>query len=209
MRIPRIYTSQELQEGALLRLSSEPAHHLHRVLRLQPGADILAFNGDGREFHATISAADQSGLWLQVYAGSEPAAPPKLSLSLLQGIAKGERMDLALQKAVEIAACEQSGRTRIPELSVALSFAHLCEAPPRHLKLVLHPGGAQTLNQLSPERQVALLTGPEGGLSEGELARAEAAGFLPVRLGPRVLRTETAPLAAISALQALWGDFRD
>ena len=243
MRVTRIYTSQALKEGALIRLAADAGHHVRRVLRLKAGAALVVFNGDGRDFHATVASLEQPEVWLQVASATETEPPPKLNLTLFQGIGKSERMDLALQKAVElgveslvplfcertvvrlsgprlgrrmehwrrvvIAACEQSGRSRVPELAPHLQLERLCKNPPPGLKLVLRPGGASTLSQLAPQRRISILTGPEGGLSAAELAAVEAAGFLSVRLGPRVLRTETAPLAAISALQALWGDFRD
>jgi 16S rRNA (uracil1498-N3)-methyltransferase len=76
--------------------------------------------------------------------------------------------------------------------------------------LLLDPAAAQALPALpAPESAVTLLVGPEGGLSPRERDRARAQGFTGVRLGPRILRTETAPLAAIAIIQALWGDFRD
>ncbi len=110
---------------------------------------------------------------------------------------------------VVISACEQSGRCRVPrlddprELSTALE-----EALPGHALLLDHRS-EQTLTDLSrPERSVTVLIGPEGGLAPEEREQARNRGFLGVRLGPRVLRTETAPLAAITAIQTLWGDFR-
>jgi 16S rRNA (uracil1498-N3)-methyltransferase len=77
------------------------------------------------------------------------------------------------------------------------------------VRLVLDAGATASLTDLAlSAARVSLLVGPEGGLSERELRSATAAGFVPLRLGPRILRTETAPLAAIAAMQALWGDFR-
>jgi len=108
------------------------------------------------------------------------------------------------------AACEQSGRNRVPVIEPVRGLADwLTEvADEPGLKLVLHHRTEQSLAGLPPpEGPVTLLIGPEGGLSEGEIEAALACGFQPLRLGPRVLRTETAALAAMSVLQWLWGDF--
>jgi 16S rRNA (uracil1498-N3)-methyltransferase len=121
----------------------------------------------------------------------------------------GERAEkrLAHWRGVVIAACEQCGRNRIPEVGKITDISdYLDQAGSGELRLLLAPEAAKTLRQLPPPREAALLVGPEGGLTAQEREDAERAGFLPVRFGPRVLRTETAPLAAIAAMQALWGD---
>jgi len=108
---------------------------------------------------------------------------------------------------VVIAACEQCGRNHVPEVTSITDFAaFLSGAASDGLRLLLAPGSDRDLKQLEPTREVTLLVGPEGGLAPEERERAETSGFVPVRFGPRVLRTETAPLAAIAAMQVLWGD---
>lgn len=123
---------------------------------------------------------------------------------------KGERSAkrLAHWRQIAIAACEQSGRNRVPEIHPPKSFSSTLDLP-AELRLVLAPGAEQSLAGL-PETpsSLCLLIGPEGGLAAAEIAAAEAAGFLAVGLGPRVLRTETAPLAALAICQARWGDLR-
>ncbi len=121
---------------------------------------------------------------------------------------RAERRQGHWQRVVE-AACEQSGRNRIPRVDPVQPMRDwLVDLPAGGLKLILSPQGQAALNQLEPPAgPVILLVGPEGGFGEGEEAAAAAAGFLPLRLGPRVLRTETAALALLSALQARWGDF--
>jgi len=113
-------------------------------------------------------------------------------------------------RRVLIGACEQSGRRRIPTLEPAQAFfVQLARLPRCSLNLVLQPDGENTLGDLQPRgTEVGLLVGPEGGLEPGELRQATDAGLQPVRLGPRMLRTETAALAALAAMQALWGDYR-
>ena len=121
----------------------------------------------------------------------------------------GQRADrrVAHWRNVVIAACEQCGRNRVPEVTAISNFHEFLAttAGPR-LRLLLTPDATQELKALTPAATVTLLVGPEGGLSSDERRSAEGSGFIPVRFGPRVLRTETAPLAAIAAMQALWGD---
>jgi len=108
---------------------------------------------------------------------------------------------------VVIAACEQCGRNHIPEVAAIIGFdGFLGQAAADGLRLLLAPNADRGLKQLEPHGKVTLLVGPEGGLAPEERQRAERRGFIPVRFGPRVLRTETAPLAAIAAMQAMWGD---
>jgi len=108
---------------------------------------------------------------------------------------------------VVIAACEQCGRNHVPEVAAIIDFdGFLGQAAADGLRLLLAPDADRDLKRLEPPGKVTLLVGPEGGLAPEERQRAERRGFVAVRFGPRVLRTETAPLAAIAAMQALWGD---
>lgn len=122
----------------------------------------------------------------------------------------GERADkrVAHWQQVAVAACEQCGRNRIPALRALQPVTHWLAAHRDALNYVLAPGGAASFGEeAAPQGTVHLLVGPEGGWSDAEMAAFDAAGCRRVRLGPRVLRTETAGLAAIAALQARWGDF--
>jgi 16S rRNA (uracil1498-N3)-methyltransferase len=108
---------------------------------------------------------------------------------------------------VVIAACEQCGRNRIPEVAAMTDISIFLEqASSDGRRLLLAPDARQDLKALAPSDHVTLLVGPEGGLAPHERQRAENTGFVPVRFGPRILRTETAPIAAIAAMQAFWGD---
>ncbi len=108
---------------------------------------------------------------------------------------------------VAIAACEQSGRNRIPEVHAALAWVDwLARLPEGGARILLAPDAEQSLRSLARPDSVLLLVGPEGGLAPEERRDAARYGFHPVRFGPRVLRTETAPIAALAALAALWGD---
>jgi 16S rRNA (uracil1498-N3)-methyltransferase len=122
----------------------------------------------------------------------------------------GERAGKRLQhwQHVVIAACEQCGRNRVPAVApVQKLFAYLAAADRNKRLLLLSPDAATPLKQAPRSAAVVLLVGAEGGLAPAEYQAAAASGFEPVSLGPRILRTETAPVAAIAALQTLWGDF--
>lgn len=242
MREHRLYTEQPLRVGKDLELEPRPAKHAAQVLRLNAGDLLTLFNGDGRDYSAEIQACTRRQVRLRVLGVGEPESPPPLGISLALGISRGERMDLALQKAVElgvgaiqplfssrtlvrlnddrlakraqhwrgvvIAACEQSKRRRLPRLSPAVPL-RLWLDQQHSGGILLHHEAHRAITELpQPQEQLTLLIGPEGGLSGDERECAQAQGFIPVRLGPRVLRTETAPLAAIAAIQTLWGDFK-
>ena len=112
-------------------------------------------------------------------------------------------------QGVAAAACEQCGRNQVPVVAPLEKLEHWLARPARPgLRLLLAPDAEFSLDDLPPQKDVQLLIGAEGGLDPQEVVAAKQAGFQAVRLGPRVLRTETAGLAALAALQALWGDFR-
>lgn len=242
MREHRLYTEQPLQIGERIDLEPRPAKHAAQALRLSAGDALTLFNGDGRDYQAEIGDSRRSLVRAHILSRGEPEPAPALTTTLAIGISRGERMDIALQKAVELgvnsiqplftvrtqvrlqgerltkriehwrgvvmAACEQSGRRRLPDLQPALRLNDwLPEAP--HNGILLHHAAARPITALrAPAEQIGLLIGPEGGLTADERVAAERQGLTPVRLGPRVLRTETAPLAALAVIQALWGDFR-
>jgi 16S rRNA (uracil1498-N3)-methyltransferase len=121
---------------------------------------------------------------------------------------KDERADKRLQhwRQVAISACEQCGRSRVPVIHPPLLLADWLKQAEADLKLVLHPVAEPLVSHAKPG-SLAFLIGPEGGLTDGEVERAQGAGFHSARLGPRVLRTETAPVVALAVAQQLWGDF--
>lgn len=121
----------------------------------------------------------------------------------------GERRERRMQhwQSIVISACEQCGRNVVPKLDTPREYGAWLNEVPDGLKLVLHQDGEKSLSQLPPPSgPITLLVGPEGGLSDAEVAHAQAVGFTVLRLGPRILRTETAGVAALAALQAKWGD---
>jgi len=149
-----------------------------------------------------------------VQKATELGAAEVQPVQTLRSVAKlsGERAEKRTEhwRSVVISACEQCGRNTLPqahvpqELSAWLAQMRGAECA----KFILHPEGAVSLQQQPrPQSRVTLLIGPEGGFTADELLMAQQAGFIPILLGPRVLRTETAALAGIAALQTLWGDF--
>ncbi|KOR30968.1 hypothetical protein TI04_03260 [Achromatium sp. WMS2] len=234
----RIYTDQYLHSGSCLVLSDELKHRLQVVLRSSPGTLLYLFNGDGKEYTGTLTAAGT--VELSDVCRVEPL--PKLRVHLVLSASKGERLDFSIQKSVElgvtslsllesersmvkipkdriarrmdhwqriiIAACEQCGRCYMPTISKPLNLEETLATAVVDYRVILSPQGNTALKHLkAPAGELMLLVGPEGGFSVAELNLAQNAGFIPVCLGPRVLRTETAPLAALAAIQALWGDF--
>ena len=241
-REPRVHWPPGVLPGADTVREGGPARHLAQVLRLGPGAAFRLCDGAGREWRMRERSAGADTVVAVAEEPVEPVPESPLELVLLQGICRGERMDLVIQKAVELgvsriqpvetartvvrlsgrraerrldhwrqvaaSACEQCGRATLPELGAPVPlYAALAAAGDGLAGLFLDPGGETTLAGLErPRRGFRLLVGPEGGLDGKERARVAKAGYAGLRLGPRVLRTETAALVALSALQAAWGD---
>jgi 16S rRNA (uracil1498-N3)-methyltransferase len=242
MRIPRIYISNHLKAGSTIELDDRAFQHTVKVLRLREDSEIILFNGSGGEYSATLTKVTKKQAVAEVNDFFEKESESPLSIHLALGISKGERMDFAIQKSVElgvteitplytercvvnldakreakrldhwqgiiISACEQSGRNTVPQLhkpvDIRKSFSGL---PETDIKLTLSPYAKQSLKELkTPGNGVLIMIGPEGGLSEQEVELAVKHNFSAMRMGPRILRTETAAITAISAIQTLWGD---
>ena len=161
------------------------------------------------ELAACVASGDRMDLTVQ--KSTELGVSRIVPIASERSIVKlsGQRADrrVAHWRDVAIAACEQCGRNRVPEVTPVTDFQALLSGTTlQQLRLLLTPDAAQELRALAPTAAVTLLVGPEGGLTMDERRSAEKSGFVPVRFGPRVLRTETAPLAVIAAMQAMWGD---
>lgn len=241
MRIPRIFTEQNLLSGEQIQLEESASHHLSKVLRMQPGRELILFNGAGGEFAATIHDLTKKHVIVSVAEHMVDNRESPLELELAIGISRGERFEWVLQKATElgvskitplitertevkvsgerqekmhdrwqqilISACEQCQRNLLPHLSPAIQISDWLPKVNSDLRFVLHHRDSKRLPADQQPESVTLLIGPEGGLSEREIAHALEQDFNALTLGPRVLRTETAPVAAISLVQYLWGDF--
>ena len=244
MRITRCPVDQPLSVGQLLDLPEEAANHLVRVMRLQAGDQCVLFNGDGHDYSAELVQVGKRTAQVRIDTATRLHNESPLSITLLQGVARGEKMDLILQKSTELgvsaivavnsersevrlegeraakrvahwqsvvnSACGQSGRASIPRVSPPLGLAQACAAlPADSLRLCLDPRGQWTLATLPAVGSggIVIAIGPEGGWSPRDLQQLEQAGFSGLQLGPRVLRTETAALATLAALQSRLGDF--
>lgn len=249
MRDIRVHVPGPLAAGQDLELPAQAAAHVSRVLRLRAGAELTVFDGRGGEWDAVLAPASGKVVTVRVRAHHAIERESPLRVTLLQALARGEKMDWVLQKATELgvarivpvatersvvqldgeragrrlehwqgivaSACEQCGRNRLPEVLPPHSLAAACElaaTSPASVRLVLAPGATASLAAAASAAEagasdVALLIGPEGGLSETELGVAAQAGFVAVAMGPRVLRTETASIAALGVLQLVAGDF--
>jgi len=238
----RIFVDLDLSTNATVTLPEPASIYLSKVLRCRTGDTVQLFSGDGRQYDATLLASPNNQKQARVISASEVETAPALQIHLGLALSKGERMDFALQKSVElgvsqitpifsqntivrldeqrlekrgrhwesviISASEQSGRCRLPELHSAQDFSQFLSSNPSGLMLT--PDATLPLAATSqPSTKVVLVIGPEGGFSDTEKRLALIKEYKLVRLGPRILRAETAPLAAIAAIQALWGDFRD
>ena len=122
---------------------------------------------------------------------------------------QAERLQKKLRhwQQIAISACEQSGRNHIPVIHPPVQLSDWCKALDCDCKLIFEPGAKEVKLRQKQLTHVALLIGPEGGFSAQELNHASNSGFQSLSLGPRILRTETAPIAALTVLQMLWGDF--
>lgn len=240
MRISRLYLPVSFASGEQVELDEDSAHYLRTVLRLKKSADITVFNGQGGEWQGTVIEIHRKRVVISVSDWVDRSAESPLKVILGQAVSRSDRMDMAVQKAVELGvnrisplltercvvqlkgektqhkmqhwnrivqnAAEQSGRTLLPEVDQPAVLDQWV-SDQDGLKIFLDPHADQSLPELQPQTgQVTLLSGPEGGFTDQERQIAKDAGFVPIKLGKRILRTETASLTALAAVQLLWGD---
>ncbi len=237
MKHVRLYQNAPLQINQKLMLDEYASRHLAKVLRFPQGQEITLFNGDGKNYLATLVQVKKY-CEVEVHTCIQNTSESKLDITLVQGIAKGEKMDFLMQKSVElgvnkiipifseycvvrlkgeklqkrmvhwqkiiIGACEQSGRSIVPSLVSAMNFEDFIDTEFVN-GFVLHHRAKCSLLEINKVNQATIIIGPEGGLSGQEIANANAQGSQSLLLGSRVLRTETASLAAIANIQLLWG----
>lgn len=227
-----------LSEGLRVELPRELQRHIGKVLRLQPGAEIELFDGRGT-FAESVLLEDKR---VEIRTVAD-CPPPPCRLTLIQGMPKGDKLELVLQKGTELGvnrfalvemersvgrlkadrrekrierwdkiiqeAARQCRQYHMPSLDVGASLEGTLGQVEAECKLVLWEEGSEALATALPQTPpagVAVVVGPEGGISRVEVEVAEKHGFRPVGLGPRILRTETAGLAIMSILQYLYGD---
>ncbi|HKJ05633.1 MAG TPA: 16S rRNA (uracil(1498)-N(3))-methyltransferase [Geopsychrobacteraceae bacterium] len=230
------------QPATTVELSPELLKHIRNVLRLNVGEDIELLDGSGTIARCRLNAlSTKSGTALVLSTRVAPSPP--LIIELIQGTAKGVKLDMVLQKGTELGAsrfilsatersigrlkeerltaklerwkkitqeaARQCQQTHLPTISATSSLTEAINNCHGQLKLMLWEEETQPLSLVLPDtppKAISVLVGPEGGLTSAEANVAKSAGFKSVRLGPRILRTETAGLAIISILQYLYGD---
>jgi len=242
----RFFVQPELLRCSSATISGELFRHISTVLRLKPGVAIILADGCGHEAVASICDIGKEGITVDLqpfYAVS--ANENTLPVTLCQGLPKGEKMDLILQKATELGvsrivpfnaersvarlegdrlekrvgrwekivqeSARQSARSRVPSVGFYGNLRELLRVEEGGLKLLLWEGEKEqglreTIKNIEKPESVSIIIGPEGGLTSEEAAKAEKAGYIPVTLGSRILRTETAGLAVVAILQYVWGD---
>ncbi len=254
----RIFLPPEQLVSEDIRITGDQARHLALVLRVQPDESITVFDGHGFKYVCKIVDVHKKEITARLMGKAPYSAESPVSITLAQGIAKGEKMDLIIQKATELgvhhviplmterslvrhtgkldrwkkialSASQQSGRDKIPEITEPLEFGEFLnnlqshpltppDLPLSRGKNIWRFSGIifseeyrarnlkQVLNGFRKTTQITILVGPEGGFAKDEVIAAVQKGFIEASMGPRILRTETACIAAISMIQYELGD---
>jgi len=247
--VHRFFVSRQEIVGEQAFIRGDELLHLVRVLRLGVGDPVVVFDGQGREYHGVIIALSKEQAVVRLNACLRVNRESPINVWLAQGIAKGDKMEFIIQKAVELGArgviplitqrtvvrldeekkrikeqrwqrvvveaAKQCGRALLPEVLPCTGVAAFLRSLPadRILLVPWEKGGTSLKTVFMAEQHafcrkhpVYILIGPEGGLEEEEVSMAVEAGGIPVTLGPRVLRAETAGLVAAAAIMYQWGD---
>ncbi len=227
-----------------IHLDDATRHYALNVLRLRDATAIEIFDGNGNAYRGLLRVKDKRTAMIEVGETVSSQTESSLRIELIQTLARGEKMDWIIQKAVELGAhsirpitsercnvkldekrtesrhkhwlgiisnaCEQCGRDTLPTLHKPTNLNQLTDESTISSKhrWLFHPGTDERLNQQKIENDdsISVLIGPEGGFSDAEIEMLREASFIPLNMGPRILRTETAAIASISAIQSLWGD---
>lgn len=233
----RLHVAVPLADGTDIGLPEGASRHA-QVLRLQPGAAIVLFDGSGAEWPAEVLQMGRQSVRVRIGAGRTVERELPHAITLALGMPTNERMDTVVEKATElgvaairpllcersvlrlageraqrrrehwqaiaIAACEQCGRNRVPQIEPIETLSAWLAALPRpaspNSRWLLATDAAPLVHTMPPASALIALSGPEGGLSEAEQQAARLSGFEPVSLGPRVLRADTAPIALLAHL---------
>ena len=233
--LPRLFVRTALGDGAIVTLDAGQANYLGNVMRLKEGDELLVFDGRSGEWLARVAEAGKKRMTLSVERRMRAAeeapnvwlafAPVKrtqtdwlvekateLGVARLQPVMTqrtvAERVKLERLEAIAIEAAEQCGRTMLPEIAEPVSLKQFLASNGRPLYFADENGGEPAADAFRPG-PATILTGPEGGFTDGERAAIRAAPqAVPISLGPRILRAETAALAALAAYMAVAGDWR-
>jgi 16S rRNA (uracil1498-N3)-methyltransferase len=240
MKRRRFFLDEKVSPGETILLRDPERRHILQVLRLKVGDAIELFRNDGSRYTGCIAECGKESLAVRIIEVLREDAPPLIRITLLQGIPKPAKMDLIVQKCVELGvsaiipliakrtqyrptemraarwqriaveSCKQSGRSIVPDIATPQDFNAFVPGVSGGKKLLLDPTHTgKSLKEAvrgSKGEPVWILIGPEGGLDIEESELAIGSGFLPVSLGERILRTETAAIAAAAILQYELGD---
>ena len=233
--LPRLFVRARLGEGVRVDLDPGQANYLGNVMRLGEGAELLTFDGSTGEWLARIVGAGKKRMTLSIESRTrEPEEVPDVWLAFAPvkrtqtdwlvekatelGVARlvpvktqrtiAERVKLERLESIAIEAAEQCGRTRLPAIDEPVTLGQLLKQDGRTLYFADEGGGEAAASAFKPG-PATILTGPEGGFTDEERTAIRALpNAVPVSLGPRILRAETAALAALAAYMAVAGDWR-
>ncbi len=239
--IPQLFNEE-------MSITGVDAKHISKVLLMQPGDKLQIVSDDGVSAVAEISGITENAVSVRILEKLAESHEPAVKITLAQGLAKGEKMDFIIQKAVELGACsivpvamehsvvrldgakadkkverwqkiaeaaaKQSKRDIIPQVQDVQSVQDMLANNNCTHKIIAYECEDQTslkkaLRAAAGLEELLLIIGPEGGISEAELGMARAAGAVPVSLGRRILRAETAGIVAMSAIFYETGDLGD
>ena len=240
MRIPRLYFKDALERGSFIQLNKDSTHYLSKVLRLRVESQIKLFNNNEGEFLATIISQSSTNVTVSIDLQLREPEEDTLRFHVALAITKGERMDYAIQKSVELGvtsiipffselsevkirdenrlenklrhwkrvamnACQQCGRLSLPDVEKPKIFQDLIKQGIDDTYVLFDASGHKKLRKIYFKNELYLIFGPEGGFSNSELVTAKEK-INVASLGPRILRSETAPVVALSILQSEFGD---
>ena len=231
-------------EGSTYLITGEDARHIEKSLRMRVGEDLTLVDPCKMQYLCSISGFEPSGVQVEVTDKKLCESEADVQITLYQSLTKGDKMDLIVQKAVELGvhrivpvvtsrcvsrpdekslrkkierwqkialgAAQQSCRGIVPEVADALSFSQaLDEAAKLDTSIIFYEGGGESLKSFTDKGfdTMGIFVGCEGGFDIAEVEKAKGNGILPATLGKRILRAETAPLAALSAIMCLTGNF--
>ncbi len=224
-------------------ITGEDARHIEKSLRMKAGEELLLADTDDKEHRCVIEEISSEGVRVKVLSSTPCLQEADVKITLYQSLTKGDKMDLIVQKAVELgvyrivpvitsrcvsrpdekslrkkverwqkislSAAQQSCRGIIPRVAEAISYKEaLLESKTSDRRIIFYEGGGEKLSAILEGKvaEVAIFIGPEGGFELSEVEAAKESGVVPATLGKRILRAETAPLAALSAIMCLTGN---
>ncbi len=244
--MPRFFVSPEQVKSGRITIAGSDVRHISKVLRMDAGDIITVLDGNGKAYEARIEKVTKEKVRCEVLEQGQAGGEPPIRVTLVQGISKGEKMDLVVQKGTEIGAtaiipvmcrrsvvklsskkaaerrdrwqriaveaAKQCRRSVVPRVATPTTWREaLDDIPEGAVSLMPYEGETErkmrdVLHLMNPPSETIIFIGPEGGIHPEEFEQAQRRGVIPVTLGPRILRTETAGLAALTLVLYQWGD---